>query len=67
MDHQQITTIGDPKKMINVFENVHELDISTNHIRFWSDVSKLKEKLMQLFFPDICIVGVLTTTSISKS
>ncbi|KAM7534326.1 hypothetical protein Aperf_G00000105629 [Anoplocephala perfoliata] len=48
MDHQEIATIGDPKKMINVFENVHELDISTNHIRFWSDIFALLECSPQL-------------------
>ena len=38
MDHQEITSIGDPKEINHIFENVRELDISTNQIRFWSDV-----------------------------
>ncbi|KAH9279615.1 ORM1-like protein 2 [Echinococcus granulosus] len=43
LDHLEITSIGDPKEMIHIFDNVRELDISTNRIRFWSDVFALLE------------------------
>ncbi|VDK43496.1 unnamed protein product [Taenia asiatica] len=43
LDHQGITSIGDPKDITYIFENVLELDISTNRIHFWSDVFALLE------------------------
>ncbi|VDD75635.1 unnamed protein product [Mesocestoides corti] len=50
MDHQEISCIGDPKEMGSIFEDVRELDVSTNHIRFWSDVFVLLESSPQLQF-----------------
>lgn len=48
MDHQEITTIGDPKEMIHIFQDMHELDISTNQIRLWSDIFEILECSPQL-------------------
>ncbi|VUZ39851.1 unnamed protein product [Hymenolepis diminuta] len=48
MDHQEITTIGDPKEMIHIFHDMHELDISTNQIRLWSDIFEILECSPQL-------------------
>lgn len=48
MDHQEISSIGNPQELIPVFESVHELDLSTNSIRLWSDIFTLIENSPKL-------------------